>query len=60
MATRKKKEKQICWNCLNDFEDKDVFWISKQDHSVLHCMKCIKENDIKEYRPYIVKRIKKI
>jgi len=48
----KKKEKQICMKCLNDFSGKDVYWVLKKDHLVLHCMNCIKLYGIKEYKPY--------
>lgn len=54
-----KKEIQICMNCLNDFEEDEVFWVLKGGKKVLHCAKCLKEKKIVEFEPFSVKKKRK-
>lgn len=51
-----KKEKHICFSCLGEFDDKEIYWIDKKTHSILHCMKCIENNKIESYIPYLKPR----
>lgn len=55
----KNKEKQICMNCLEFCEDKDIYWVHKDEHQVLYCKECIDKNKIDQYVPYVKVRKKK-
>lgn len=55
----KKKEKQICWSCIEDFDDKELYWVKREKFQVLHCLNCLEKNGVEKYTPYCKPRKKK-
>lgn len=55
----KKREKQICMSCLDDFDGKEIYWVTKGNHQVLNCSNCMEKNGVVEYIPYVKPRKKK-
>ena len=61
MTAKKINNCNICLNCLNEFIDKEIYWVAANFGvmSVMHCMSCIEEKGITEYKPYLKPRKKR-
>jgi hypothetical protein len=62
MIKKATSNKNICSNCIGEFDPKDIFTarVPDREYSTDYCEKCLKELGIKEFEPYLKPRAKRV
>jgi hypothetical protein len=56
---KSKTVKPVCETCVQSVDLKNMYWVNRTGYRSLHCLKCIEENNLIIYAPYVNPRKKK-